>query len=35
MLKENFEEVEERIAAACKRSGRAREEVTLIAVSKT
>ncbi len=35
MLKENFEDVEQRIAEACARSGRSREEVTLIAVSKT
>lgn len=35
MLQHNFEEVERRIQAACKRSGRKREEVTLIAVSKT
>ena len=35
MLKENLEEVEEKIAKSCERAGRAREEVTLIAVSKT
>lgn len=35
MLKENLEKVEEKIAKACERAGRAREEVTLIAVSKT
>lgn len=35
MLKKQYEEVEEKIRAACSRSGRAREEVTLIAVSKT
>lgn len=35
MLKQNFDEVEARIQAACRRSGRKREEVTLIAVSKT
>lgn len=35
MLKENLEEVERRIAAACERAGRKRDEVTLIAVSKT
>lgn len=35
MVTENLKIVEERIAAACKRSGRKREEVTLIAVSKT
>lgn len=32
---ENLKEVEKRIAAACERSGRKREDVTLIAVSKT
>lgn len=35
MLKENLEHVEEEILKACERSGRLREEVTLIAVSKT
>lgn len=35
MLKQNFDEVEARIQAACRRAGRKREEVTLIAVSKT
>ena len=35
MIKENVAEVESRIQAACKRAGRRREEVTLIAVSKT
>lgn len=35
MLKENLEQVEKNIAAACKRAGRDRSEVTLIAVSKT
>ena len=35
MLIDNFKEVEERIQAACDRVGRKREEVTLIAVSKT
>lgn len=35
MLKENLETVEKNIEEACKRAGRAREEVTLIAVSKT
>ena len=35
MLKENLASVEKNIAAACKRSGRRREEVLLIAVSKT
>lgn len=35
MLKENLKKVEENIEAACKRAGRDRKEVTLIAVSKT
>ena len=35
MLKENLKEVENNIDAACKRAGRSKEEVTLIAVSKT
>jgi hypothetical protein len=35
MLRENLAAVEENIAAACKRAGRNREEVRLIAVSKT
>jgi pyridoxal phosphate enzyme (YggS family) len=35
MLKENLAQVEENINAACKKSGRDRSEVTLIAVSKT
>lgn len=35
MLKERLNEVEARIEAACRRAGRRREEVTLIAVSKT
>lgn len=35
MLKENLLEVEEKIQAACKRAGRDRSEVTLVAVSKT
>lgn len=35
MLKENLIQVEEKINAACQRSGRSRNEVTLIAVSKT
>lgn len=35
MVRENLQEVEEKIADACRRAGRAREEVTLIAVSKT
>lgn len=35
MLKKNFDEVETKIQAACARSGRNRNEVTLIAVSKT
>ena len=35
MLKENLESVESKIQAACDRAGRKREEVTLVAVSKT
>lgn len=35
MITENLKQVEENICNACIRSGRAREEVTLIAVSKT
>lgn len=35
MIKENLEEVRKRIGEACERVGRRREEVTLIAVSKT
>lgn len=35
MLAENFKQVEEKITEACKRAGRDRKEVTLIAVSKT
>ena len=35
MITENLKEVEKRIQAACQRSGRNREDVTLIAVSKT
>lgn len=35
MIKENLATVEQKITEACKRAGRAREEVTLIAVSKT
>ena len=34
MVTENYREVEKRVCEACARSGRAREEVTLIAVSK-
>jgi len=34
-LQNNLKEVEKKIAAACTRAGRKREEVTLIAVSKT
>ena len=34
-LQNNLKEVESKICAACERSGRKREEVTLIAVSKT
>ena len=35
MISENFNIVKKNIDAACRRSGRAREDVTLIAVSKT
>ena len=35
MLKDQLQELEKRIQAACDRAGRKREEVTLIAVSKT
>lgn len=35
MLRENLQEVEARIQAACRRAGRDRSEVTLVAVSKT
>ena len=35
MLKENLIHVQENIAQACKNAGRKREEVTLVAVSKT
>ena len=35
MLKENLANVEANIQAACQRSGRLREDITLIAVSKT
>ncbi len=34
-VSDNYKEVEARVAAACARAGRARESVTLIAVSKT
>lgn len=34
-ISKNLEEVEKRISAACQRAGRSRQEVTLIAVSKT
>jgi pyridoxal phosphate enzyme (YggS family) len=34
-LRDNIDGVEERIAAACRRSGRRREDVKLVAVSKT
>jgi pyridoxal phosphate enzyme (YggS family) len=35
MVAEQYREVEERVKKACERAGRKREEVTLIAVSKT
>lgn len=34
-LRENLKEIEENISAACQRAGRKREEVTLMAVTKT
>lgn len=34
MVFEQYKEVEERVSNACKRAGRDRNEVTLIAVSK-
>ena len=35
MLKENLADVEAKIVKACENSGRQRDDVTLIAVSKT
>ena len=35
MVVENLREVEKRVCEACRRAGRDRDEVTLIAVSKT
>lgn len=35
MIENNLKEVSDRIGAACKRAGRSREDVTLVAVSKT
>lgn len=35
MLRDNLREVEQKISEACERAGRKREEVTLVAVSKT
>lgn len=35
MLCENFKKVEDNVDAACRKAGRSRDEVTLIAVSKT
>lgn len=35
MIRENMEQVQERIAEACRRAGREKDEVCLIAVSKT
>src|SRR5262249_36398318 len=34
ILRRNLADVEQRIAAACRRAGRARSEITLIAVTK-
>ena len=35
MVAENLMDVERRVCEACRRAGRSRDEVTLIAVSKT
>lgn len=35
MVQDNYRQVEARVAKACRRAGRSREEVTLVAVSKT
>lgn len=35
MIQDNYREVDVRVAAACERAGRRRDEVTLVAVSKT
>ena len=35
MLASNLQEVERKILEACEKAGRAREDITLIAVSKT
>ena len=35
MIKNNLEIIEQRIESACKKSGRKKEDVTLICVSKT
>ena len=35
MLCENLKKIEDNVDAACKKAGRSRDEVTLIAVSKT
>ncbi len=35
MIKENLQQIEQNILSACKKSGRSRDEITLIAVSKT
>ncbi len=35
MIQENYRQIEARVAAACEKAGRARKEVTLVAVSKT
>jgi PLP dependent protein len=35
LLRERLDAVEERLQAACRRSGRARQEITLVAVTKT
>ena len=35
MIRENLESVRKRVETACEKAGRSRNEVTLIAVSKT
>ena len=35
MIQENYRAIDARVAAACEKAGRRREDVTLVAVSKT
>lgn len=35
MIQDNYRKIDARVAAACERAGRSRDEVTLVAVSKT